>query len=390
MWMDSAPARFACLLLARMIIGPISSATAQPAPSLTLTRDLRIDGNVAVLAPIDHLAAGRDGVIAVSQWQAGAVRFFSRDGSPLAAVGRRGDGPGEFRSVSGLGFRGDTLWVYDGSRHRLTFISPEQKVLRTMAPVATANPRPADAARIPEVRVGKVDAVYADGSVQAIVRAAKREDARTFDPTIVRHARVTVDGIVNRIIAAYPEGRSSFYTLVGGGAGGEFPFSIASFYGVSPDGSRTALVTPVVDGPNAPTVEVVMLGATGDTVYSRRYPFTGVPIPKAVADSTIAARSRVFSTEVRAEYRRQAYVPPVYPPIEGIVVGRDSTLWLRQRRTAQGSPYLVLGPRGDVVGSVVLPANVTIKAADRSSVWGLEVDEFDVPSIVRFRISPRA
>jgi hypothetical protein len=57
------------------------------------------------------------------------LRFYDRDGVHLRTVGRRGEGPGEFRDIGGLVLARDTLFVYDRSNQRLTFLSPAGEVL---------------------------------------------------------------------------------------------------------------------------------------------------------------------------------------------------------------------------------------------------------------------
>lgn len=51
--------------------------------------------------------------------------FFGADGALKRAVGRRGDGPGEFRLPQFLGRTGDTVWVYDYAQTRVTRFSAE-------------------------------------------------------------------------------------------------------------------------------------------------------------------------------------------------------------------------------------------------------------------------
>ena len=55
-----------------------------------------------------------DGRYAVGVQASNAVRFYDARGKSLGAVGRRGQGPGEFRQILGLrSMRGDTLLVTD-------------------------------------------------------------------------------------------------------------------------------------------------------------------------------------------------------------------------------------------------------------------------------------
>lgn len=52
------------------------------------------------------------------------LRFFDSKGSFLHAVGREGEGPGEYRSLDYIGLLGDTIVVYDGRLLRLSLLDP--------------------------------------------------------------------------------------------------------------------------------------------------------------------------------------------------------------------------------------------------------------------------
>jgi hypothetical protein len=71
-----------------------------------------------------------DGRIVIADAGNAVILYFSPEGRLLASVGRKGDGPSEFRTLQAIGkAAGDTVWVYDFSHHRLTFISPEIAVV---------------------------------------------------------------------------------------------------------------------------------------------------------------------------------------------------------------------------------------------------------------------
>ena len=66
----------------------------------------------AFLLPSGALVVAHDG--SVLQW--------FEDGEPVATAGGTGDGPGEFRMIAGAGPAGDSVWVYDYSHRRITFL----------------------------------------------------------------------------------------------------------------------------------------------------------------------------------------------------------------------------------------------------------------------------
>jgi hypothetical protein len=64
---------------------------------------------------------------------------------PLRAVGRRGSGPGEFRSLEELTVRGDTVYIYDPALLRLTAVTETGETVWTqpaLTPMSVRSGRP--------------------------------------------------------------------------------------------------------------------------------------------------------------------------------------------------------------------------------------------------------
>ncbi len=73
----------------------------------------------------------KDGSIAVADYRSGQIRFYSAEGGLLGTTGRRGDGPGEFRALSGLErYRGDSLVAFDASLGRVTVLGDDHETGR--------------------------------------------------------------------------------------------------------------------------------------------------------------------------------------------------------------------------------------------------------------------
>lgn len=80
-------------------------------------------------------------------------------------------------------------------------------------------------------------------------------------------------------------------------------------------------------------------------------------------------------------------MPSVYPPVTRFRLGRDDTIWLDLRPSAEGKVSVILDGTGEPVGTAIVPANVTIWQSDRSHVWALEQDEFGLASVLRYRVA---
>jgi hypothetical protein len=90
-----------------------------------MVEQLRIDGHAEDLVSILRIAVGPDGTIAVDQRADHAVRLYHADGRLKGRFGSRGEGPGEFASLYGIGWLQDTLWIGDSDQPRVTFVSPD-------------------------------------------------------------------------------------------------------------------------------------------------------------------------------------------------------------------------------------------------------------------------
>ncbi|MGH8810235.1 MAG: hypothetical protein ACREX0_20335, partial [Noviherbaspirillum sp.] len=99
-------------------------------------------------------------------------------------------------------------------------------------------------------------------------------------------------------------------------------------FDLSEDGRFIAIARPFVDDhARTPSGSVTLIRATGDTMFHHAFSFPGVPIPKSVADSAISASAQAWKMTAgdAAAFRRGAYVPPFYPPVGDIVVGKGGT-----------------------------------------------------------------
>ena len=68
--------------------------------------------------------------------------------------------------------------------------------------------------------------------------------------------------------------------------------------------------------------------------------------------------------------------------------GVDGSLWIQMRETAEGRRYQVHDAEGEPVGILVLPPNQKLAVASLERVWLLERDEYDVESVIRYRVVP--
>jgi hypothetical protein len=361
-----------------------------PVPELSVTRDLRIDANAESLSPVGWIAVLSDGAIAVSQRQDGEILFFSADGSRLSAFGRSGDGPGEFRRLGGYGLVGDTLWVGDPSAGRTTLISRDRTLAGTRPWLHGISLEPPLEGVRPSFFMIRPIALLPDSAIltEPILAAGSESLAwpgGTFpgDPIV----RVRVDGTFDRVIAWIPENECVVRIIVQGGSGvTDIPLCARAQRAVAVDGSRIAFAIPGAETEGG-RYSLVVIGAAGDTILSRQYSHSLVPIPKPIMDSIMARRlEQAQGPELKDAY--QSMKPPgSYPPFTRILVGRDNTIWLELFTLSGDRIWQVFDSRGDLLGRVALPRSVFVHAAEESAIWGTDTDDDGLEHVVRYRIS---
>ncbi len=103
--------------------GPVSSDDRDP-DAIRLIEVLVIGADVsnpdAGLFRPSHMVAADDGTIFIADAAAKRVQMFDSGGTYLKTLGREGQGPGEFASLSGMTIAGDLLVIDDRSNNRFS------------------------------------------------------------------------------------------------------------------------------------------------------------------------------------------------------------------------------------------------------------------------------
>jgi hypothetical protein len=135
---------------------------------------------------------------------------------------------------------------------------------------------------------------------------------------------------------------------------------------------------------------VLALTTRGDTLWSRSYSYGPRKLEQTTADSFVVALQRSIArsghSKTPAEIRALAFVPEYRTPITSGVAATDGSLWLRREEGRPTVDHWVIGESGDLVASVSIPRNVTVKAVAGSAVWVVETDLDDVPHVVKYTI----
>jgi hypothetical protein len=195
--------------------------------------------------------------------------------------------------------------------------------------------------------------------------------------------RMAAGGAVQRVVAWSPSDECGL------NMSSKYKYCARLLADVAQDGSRVAFVTMNTRGSEAGTYRVVVIGAKGDTVFSRQYPFSPVAIPHEVSDSLAALAVKEPPLPALLGMGQQAPLPTVYPPVNRVIIGQDGTVWLELRTTNGRKPYIVLDAKGNPRGAVSMPISASILVASLKTIWTVEKDADDLDSVVRYQVNDR-
>lgn len=94
-----------------------------------LVRIGSLDRPEQALVDVGEVRIGPDGLLYVTQLRDGQIPVYGLDGSLIRTIGRKGEGPGEFRWLVGVGLLGDTLYAMDWAFPRVSLFDLEGRYL---------------------------------------------------------------------------------------------------------------------------------------------------------------------------------------------------------------------------------------------------------------------
>ncbi len=358
-----------------------------PRESWVLVEDLRIgslDRPNYTLTKVRDLAIGKDGSIYVGQDMDKLIRVFDSDGRFVRTIGREGGGPGEFQSISSLGWRADTLSVVDFVQTRVSQFSAGGEHLHTFR---------FDGPMLPESsRPTPPNTLFPDGSIVATPLIGSQEDIDSLPILRMDRGGEILDtlGMVSarggRAVIRTEE--ITIHTFL--------PVPSNSLWEVSPADSSILIVhRPIPENVKEGTFRVQKFGSTGAAIFDRHFRYTPKPVPEDFYD--FAARHPGFLERASRAMDRSELIqlvhdsipiPELQPAITQLTAGRDGTIWLRRDGLeTETVRWIVLNTKGDIIAELTAPAELEILVAQRDMVWGVMEDELEVSYVVRFRVT---
>lgn len=361
-------------------------------PRLRLVEDLRLDADAEDFSVVNRVVVGPHGRMAVPLPQDLEIRLYDATGRSVAAVGRRGGGPGEFQHLGAMTWLGDTLVVDDQRQRRATYIDANGNVLGTFRLPAPFVETPAGTGASDSLfHFFHTHAATPTGSLLGIAHVSVRGVRTQVMPTAV--VSLSRDGVA-RMIATPPQYTDERWSITINGLTNPVPFAFRPQIVFAADGSRFAFMTADQGGGKG-TYSVEVFDAGGDTLFARRYPFRGVPIPASAADSAIRAMApspeqrEAGSNPARFQAAARQRMPAVYAPVEQLLLALDGTTWVTLRTAGAEREVIVHDALGAPTASVLLPPRTRVQQASATHVWMTESDSLGLTSVVRYRIMRR-
>lgn len=284
-------------------------------------------------------------------------------------VGRRGEGPGEFRWLATIDIlAGDSLYVFDGSLGRVTVFEPSAlAVAYTVTLPGLNNPR--GLWRIPGQR-GYVGV----RSPSVTTTQTERDDQRRSDIvfSLGNDGEVESDSIL-----AVPSAEPLIVRSAGSVMVGAHPYGSEPFLSLLGDDLL------VYADSRLPSVSVLDLDGTVHRSFA--VPATEVPVDAA------ELRARIDSEEMEAFARAlEQGAPYMWPALTGLIVDDERRIWVGARSESTGDQreWTAFTQEGQPEGSVLLPAGFDLHAVWGGRLFGVVTDDFGVPTIRVYRLGP--
>jgi hypothetical protein len=370
---------------------------------------------------IADVAVGRDGSMLIYDRQVPAVRQYDVNGRFVRTFGGRGQGPGEYRVVSGIGLLPDgRVLVWDTSGWRINVYSPSGAVLATWSTASGMS-----AGGVSSSPRGLL--VDTAGIIWLRRRGELDRERLTFGPELYERRRG--DGTVIDTIARPPFPRDERRLTAVNAAGrarhtSDLPFSPPLVWRASPLGY---LITGLPDRyafelliPPAPA-QSPATWRPGQPISSVRRTVDPSPVTRHERDS---ARNAVIASMRRLDPAWSwtgPEIPATKPIYHDLAIGKDGRIWVpiipevtarlgsvpgmsggggvgssslpQPSRLSPRDPpkprpalYDVFEPTGAYIGQVQIPPRTTVAVRDGDRLWAVVSDEDDVQSLKRYRI----
>lgn len=357
------------------------------------------------LTRVGKVLIGPEGQLYLSQPRDGEIRMYDIDSEHVATIGRRGQGPGEFNRLGGIGFLGDTLYASDAER--INFFASDGRFIHSVpwSPEVLIVGESMYAPAFPNefvLRVGGM-ALVKPAMMEAVRLGAGENSGPSAGVTSVERRVPFVRLEAGSDLADTIAWETTRVTIARIASGGEIysmrnPFGDDPLFTVMQDGRGIVSVDrPAAQSGQASSYLVTLVDPAGDTLFSRSHAYAPVPMQAEDVDEALGGAAILPDSEggpsasaFERSLRGNDLIPEYHAPVSAVAVGQDGTIWLkRENQIAETIVWNVLDDQGRLQGAVALPRDQTVVAASGTVMVAVELDELDVPRVVRYRVSGR-
>ncbi len=369
-----------------------SDAVEEAEPTLSewrVVEDLRIgslDGDDA-LTLVPDIVLGVDGQIIVPQPRELLIRVFDSDGSVVTQFGGEGDGPGELQEMTRVGRLGpDTVFVSMAFARSTHLFRDNGEFLGVMT-----------------FREVPYQPPYYGGAPYGFLN----------DGRGVLYPVSSVEATELPVLLLSPDGQVVTDTVASINADEPVQYSIQSGIGERPvdplishlprfhiaaDADLNAVVDwDWLDGRSPEVYRLTLFSGSGDRQSTTDVPFEPTPLGAEIAELLLASlgnfhfRVGGFSSEEEAvrALRAAIPIPESYPPVSSVRVTSSGLTYVGLFTSPLGDArrWDVFSSEGEPIGYLTLPPSAEVLEADEDHIYVVEPNEFNLPFVVRYRIS---
>jgi hypothetical protein len=306
------------------------------------------------------------GRVYVGDWYRQQVTILGPDGSLVRTLGKRGDGPGEFRAIRGVQIlSGDSLLVYDPTSARVTVYAAD-----SVRPAYTTNLRTGLTGPAP-FYLWRTAAN--DGYVALFRPTFAFSEGQSLPPRNDAVRLLALTGATRGEIKSFP----SRGFLVAGSSVMPNPFGREGLV-ASDSRGRTHLLW-------SDSLALESFAADGQPMG--RVVLPHAPLPVSAAD--VERQMDDWDGGTRATFSRtlQDSTPARWPAASALLVDDQDRIWIALVGAPSTTEWIVLSADKRYLATIVVPARVTLRAVSGDRLYAERLDENDVPSIVTYRVT---
>lgn len=313
-----------------------------------------------------------DGELLIADPGEPALQVFRESGEYRRSVGRQGEGPGEYRTISWVAVDGDTLVLYDFNLRRLLLLHLDGTPLSTVVPRPAGWPASVNAiARMPDGRwlvsagmsrrTGLPEGVVRDTIGFGLLPADGQGDVEYFhhDPTGAMVGAAGTNIVTMGFAATFPSVRRL--------------------------GSRVVVLRPE-------TGQMTVYDASGALEAVR-----SLPMPKRPITASEVSRLRAEQLATAAPERRVVVearfapgaVPEYYPAFNAVLPDGEDTVWLEAWETPApvSRRYSVVSIAGEWLAEITMPPDFQPLTIGPDWVLGIHRDADGVQRVMRYGLN---